>query len=36
MTVKYFVDTKILIYLFSKDENEKPEACNAFIKKAGA
>ena len=34
-TVKYFVDTNILIYLFSKDENEKREACKTFLQKAG-
>jgi predicted nucleic acid-binding protein len=32
-TVKYFIDTNILIYLFSKDEPDKREECKAFLKK---
>jgi predicted nucleic acid-binding protein len=32
-TVKYFIDTNILIYLFSKDEPDKREECKAFFKK---
>jgi predicted nucleic acid-binding protein len=31
--VKYFIDTNILIYLFSKDEPDKREECKAFLKK---
>jgi predicted nucleic acid-binding protein len=31
--VKYFIDTNILIYLFSKDEPDKREECKAFFKK---
>jgi predicted nucleic acid-binding protein len=34
--VKYFVDTNILVYLFSEDDSPKREACKAFLKKVSA
>lgn len=35
MIVKYFVDTNILIYLFSKDERDKRTTCKNYLHKVG-
>lgn len=35
-TGKYFVDTNIFVYLFSKTESEKREKCKAFLKGLGS